>query len=241
MVNAKSQLKSPSIQLNSSLKTPPAPPTIPSISINNNNNNNNNSTNNSPCMTPTKQQLSRPTTNTSQNLISKPQSSSNLPLIVSPLTTFQSSNNNNSNSSTTRNAQFTTLINISKSSPLKDATDNNQILNEFPDVPVETMDSCNTSSTYAKIMQQNFKEGMQAVKQSIQYNVCDIIEDDLNQIKYEKGDQVRSDNDYLNCKNTDDENEEEELVILTKNDTDRLNNEQSGEEMQQFLENTNEW
>ncbi len=182
--------------------------TIPSVSINNNNNS-------SPCMTPTKQQMSKPMTNVSQQT-SKPQTPSSLSTVVSPLTTFQSNNNNNNNNAPVRN---TSMVNTNITSPLKGSIDDRTSSNDASDTSSPA--SNNPSNTYAKVMQQSFKEGIQTVKQSIQYNVCDIIESDTNSVKY---------NDYLNFKNTDDENEEE-LFILNTNEINKLNG-QNGEECQ---------
>jgi len=186
-------------------------------------------------MTPTKQQIARPNnTLNSQQGASKLPSSSNLPTIVSPLTTFQSNNN------TTRISQYTPTKNITNmASSINEPIDNSQIKIETPH-DVSPSDSSNNAPTYAKAMQQNFKDEMQAIKQSLK---CNVIEDELSNQMI--ANEARS-NDYLHSKNTDDENEgdEGELVILANGDMSGLNfleQKSSSEEVQQFLDNEKEW
>ena len=124
-------------------------------------------------------------------------------------------------------------------SSLNEPTDNSQIKIETSH-NVSVSDTTNNTQTYAKAMQQNFKDEIQAIKQSLK---CNVIEDELNNQMITN--ESRS-NDYMHSKNTDDENEGEEgeLVILSNGDMNRLNFQQqktSIEEVQQFLENEQEW
>ena len=175
------------------------------------------------------QVTSKPAATTKQTVDdSKPLKASNLSSVS--LTTFQSNNSNN----------IARIVPYSANTGAKvaDAVENVNVNEE------EAADHFKTANLSANVkkMQQNFKEGMQAVKHSIQFTVCDVVEDEtVNQNQREEKAPTRHNPSSQDVENDDDELKED--FILGISDTDRLNAnliDDANEEFQHFLAQINE-
>ncbi len=222
--NLKSQLKSPTIQLNSSLK--PAEPVystklVPPTKLVSKPSNNNPL---SPTMSTCK--LQQPQENSCNN---------------QSLTTFQS---NNIARITPYSMNKPSALNEMSTDTLK--IDHETISNSSNNTTSNTS-TANLSANVIK-MQQNFKEGMQAVKHSMQFTMCDVIEDESSQTSTNANNNISNEingNELANNHNyyNDEEDDLKEDIILGISETDRLNAdliEDDNKEFQQFLEQINE-